>query len=106
MGALLRDNLGEDAVEKVMGTTAEKFIEKGRIEGKAEGLMEGKAKGRIEGRADLLLKQLELKFGKPRASTIERVRKASAEEIDTWGTRVLTAKTLANVWKKQARRKR
>jgi hypothetical protein len=69
------------------------WIDKVRAEGKAEGRAEGEA----HGRADAFLKLLTLKFGPPSASTIERVRRASLEDLDRFTERVLTADTMDDV---------
>jgi hypothetical protein len=54
--------------------------------------------GRAEGRAELLLRQLQIKFG-PLAEPIERrVRNALADELDRWAERVLTAKAINDVF--------
>lgn len=49
---------------------------------------------RIEGEAKLLLKQLGLRFGGPSEATRARVQAATPDQLDTWGERILTAKTL------------
>lgn len=57
---------------------------------------QGEEKGIARGRAELLLDQLTAKFGRPSAKVRTRVLKASPEELTAWGTRVLTATTLAD----------
>jgi len=59
------------------------------------GEQKGIARGRAEGRAELLLDLLAAKFGPLAAEVRAGVLKASPEELTTWGTRVLTATTLA-----------
>ncbi len=58
---------------------------------------ESEAKGKAEGRAELVLKQLQLRFGPLDARSIERVRSARSEDLDAFAERVLTAATLAEV---------
>jgi len=53
--------------------------------------------GRKEGRADLLLKQLAVKFGPLSEQTVARVQSAKLEELDQWAERVLSATTLEEV---------
>jgi hypothetical protein len=53
--------------------------------------------GVAEGQANLLIKQLELRFGPLAEAMCTRVRSASAELLDTWAERVLTAPTLDDV---------
>jgi hypothetical protein len=56
------------------------------------------------GRADVIFKQLTLKFGKLSEADRKRVLHGSLERLDLWATRVLTATTLGQVWR--ARRKK
>ena len=55
---------------------------------------EGRQEGRQEGREDLLIDLLTEKFGPLPASSIERLRDASAEQVNRWARRVLRANTL------------
>jgi hypothetical protein len=71
--------------------------QKGLEKGMEKGLEKGLEKGRVEGRAGLLLDLLAAKFGRLPPKVRARVRKASLEELTAWGTRVLTATTLAEV---------
>ena len=75
----------------------EQSLAEGKGEGRAEGKAEGKAEGRAEGKAELLLRQLTLRFGQLPAEAAERIRAASAETLDGWADRVLTAATLDDV---------
>jgi predicted transposase YdaD len=67
-------------------TGAERLREEGREQGRAE--------GRVEGRAAIILKQLALRFAPLSAATIARVRAASPDELDRIAERILSAKTL------------
>ena len=60
----------------------------------ALGKAEGEAQGKAEGRADLVKRQLTLRFGKLPAETVTRISTASIEELDAIGERLLTASTL------------
>jgi hypothetical protein len=54
--------------------------------------------GRAEGRAEILLRQLSIRFG-PVSKRIEtRVRKANPEELDRWAERVLTVASIREVF--------
>lgn len=64
-----------------------------RTEGEAAGL----AKGRVEGQAATLLRLLRLKFGPISPAVTDKVNSASADQIETWTDRVLTADTLDDV---------
>jgi hypothetical protein len=65
-----------------------------REEGRQEGLQEGLQKGE----ATLLLRLLEQKFGRLDSRTRKRVQSAGAERLLDWGTRVLTAERLEDVF--------
>jgi predicted transposase YdaD len=71
--------------------------EQGLEEGLKEGLKEGLQKGIRDGEATLLLRQLEMKFGRLDARTIERVRAASSEVLLDWGGRLIDAQRLEDV---------
>ena len=81
-------------------------ITKGRAEGiatgRAEGIATGIAKGRAEGRRTLLLRQLTVKFGRVPATTQRRIARAVDSEIERWAERILTAKTLREVFDDKA----
>jgi hypothetical protein len=57
-------------------------------------IADGEAKGELKGRAELVLKQLALKFGALDEATVAAVRGSSIEELDRIGERVLTATSL------------
>ena len=85
--------LGPDAEEAYM-TIAELLRAEGRVEGLAEGRAEGRVQGRAEGRVETLVQQLTLKFGPIPETVLTTVRNASADQLETWTARVLTADTL------------
>jgi predicted transposase/invertase (TIGR01784 family) len=68
-----------------------------KAEGKAEGRAEGKAEGRAEGKAELLLELVGLRFGPPSEQVRAQVETASAEQLDQWAERVLTARTIDEI---------
>ena len=59
-----------------------------------QGVEAGIARGVERGRVELLLKQLTMRYGALSATMADKVRKASAAELDGMAERVLTAKTL------------
>ena len=59
---------------------------------------QGIAKGKAEGRAEVLLKLLTLKFGPLPDGVAQRLQAASVDELDRWTERVLSAKSLAEVF--------
>ncbi len=72
--------------------------EEGRQEGRKEGRQEGRKEGRQEGEADLLLRQIRRLYG-PLASAVEaRVRGAKADQLLEWGERLVTSRSLDEVF--------
>jgi flagellar biosynthesis/type III secretory pathway protein FliH len=73
---------------------AERFMEKGR----EEGLEKGVKKGIRQGEAQMLLRQLSLRFGDLPQSAREQVESADADTLLRWSERILTASTLDEVF--------
>jgi len=88
--------------EQIMQTAGDQLVAQGRAlglaEGKTLGLVEGKTLGRVEGEAKILLRQLHRRFGDIRAGVVERVRNASARQLEDWSERILDAGTLDDVF--------
>ena len=57
----------------------------------------GREEGRLQGRAEQLLRQIRLKFGEPPEAVLSRVEAATAEQLDRWAERILTADTLEDL---------
>ena len=55
---------------------------------------EGKAEGKVEAKAEMLLTQLRLKFRSLSEAAEQRVRAASAAQLDAWAAAILTATSL------------
>jgi hypothetical protein len=55
--------------------------------------------GRQEGEARMVLRLLRLKFGPLESGIEDRVRSADADRLLEWGERVLTAKSLQDIFK-------
>ena len=72
--------------------------EEGLQEGLHKGLQEGLQKGRQEGEAQLLLRQLRLKFGPLAPEVEERVHSMDPDRLLEWSERVLTAERLQDVF--------
>jgi predicted transposase YdaD len=89
---------------KVM-TLADRLRKEGRIEGRMEGRMEGKMEGKMEGevlgRHAVLQRLLGKRFGKDILDIRmqERLRSASAEQLDLWAERILDATTIEDVFR-------
>ncbi len=84
--------------ETLMGTIAQTWMQEGRAEGRAEGRTEGRA----EGSAALLLRQLERRFGRLPATVRDRVRAATADDLEAWAMAVLDAGSLDAVFAPRA----
>jgi predicted transposase YdaD len=72
-----------EAKETLMTTLAERWTAEGRAEGRAEGSRE------------LLLRQLELKFGPLSANQRQRIADACEDQLLAWGARLLSADSLS-----------
>lgn len=76
-------------------------VEQLRAEGKAQGIQQGVQQGVelgvLQGKQQLLIRQLETRFGPLDEVTRERLKVASGQELDTWAERVLDAPSLAEV---------
>ena len=60
---------------------------------------EGRQEGRLEGETLLLQRLLVRRFGPLPAGVVARIAAATVEEIETWGDRVLEARTLDEVFR-------
>jgi hypothetical protein len=76
--------------EESIMSTLERTYQKGKAEGRAE--------GEATGRAQVLLRQLERRFGTLRPEVVRRVAAAPVEALDEWTLRVLDADSLARVF--------
>jgi predicted transposase/invertase (TIGR01784 family) len=86
---LLERELGPEAKEAIV-TAGQQLIEQGRQEGRQE--------GRQQGIREVLLHLLRQRFGHEVDAHVEqRIATASAEQLETWSMRVLSAATLAEL---------
>jgi hypothetical protein len=96
-----RQRYPEEVAE--MTRFAERFMEKGRQEGleqgREQGLEQGLKKGIRQGEAQMLLRQLSLRFGYLPQSAREQVESADADTLLRWSERILTATTLDEVFR-------
>jgi predicted transposase YdaD len=74
-------------------TAAQKLIAEGEARGEARGRAEGEAKGK----AELLIRQLGLRFGALSEATRAKIVHAPPERLDSWAERVITAQSLEEV---------
>jgi predicted transposase YdaD len=68
----------------------QQWLEKGRQQGRQE--------GRQEGEAELLLRMIERRFGPLSAADRARIQRADAGALLIWGDRLLSARSLAEVF--------
>lgn len=61
-------------------------------------IQEARSEGRAEGRAELLRRMLTVRFGKLSARVEQRLRRATPEQLDQWGERLLHCATLREVF--------
>ena len=92
------DNLEEagSMMEQNLREIVRTGTRKGRQEGRQEGLQEGLQEGRREAR-QILIRQLERRFGPLDEKIRERVATANLESVMEWADRVLTAGRLEDV---------
>jgi predicted transposase YdaD len=74
------------------------YLRRIREEGRQEGRQEGHQEGRREGEAEMLLRQLRIRFGTLPADTVTRVHEADPETLLHWSERILSAATLDEVF--------
>ncbi len=93
--------LNEDGAE-TMQSTADKLMaagrEEGREEGRVEGRVEGMATGELSGRRQLLHQLLLHRFGKLPRRCETQLQKATIQQLDAIGLRLLDAKTIEEVF--------
>ena len=77
-------------------------LQEGRKKGLQEGLQEGRQEGRQEGLQEgslhLLIRMLEIKFGKVPADVEAKLKQADEEQIFFWSERILSAKTIGEMF--------
>ena len=78
--------------------TFEASIAAAREEAEQKGRQEGRQEGLAAGTAEVLLRQLTIKFGAPPPSVAEQVVGASHADLLRWSERVLSAETLEGVF--------
>jgi len=112
MHTIVRETLGPGKEEAVM-TIAERLRSEGRTEGRMQGQTEGRTEGRMEGRMEgrvegevlgrsaVLQRQLAKRFGRGILDlrTQERLRTATAGQLDLWAERILDARTIEDVFR-------
>ena len=69
-----------------------------RDQARHEGMREGVRQGRVEGERAVLERQLRRRFGPIPAELAQRLRQASADDLERWAENVLDASTLGDVF--------
>ena len=87
-----------EEVRPMLKETVKGWTREWQRQGLEKGLKQGLQKGVRQGEAALLARLLERKFGPLSAHTRRRIDRADAETLLTWGERVLTAGSLAEVF--------
>ena len=64
-----------------------------------QGLEKGRVEGRVEGQAELLLSQLQRRFGSVDAAITHRIQTAGAQALRVWSLNILDADTLDDVFR-------
>lgn len=93
-----KEELSREALQAGLLAGEEKGQARGRKQGLKEGLERGLEQGQKQGQENLLLRQLERKFGPLDSKTRTRVRRADADRLLEWGERILTADRLEQVF--------
>jgi predicted transposase YdaD len=88
--ALLEREIGPEAKDTIV-TAAQRYIE--------QGIEQGIQRGRQQGLQEMLLRLLRQRFGDAVDTHVEqRIAMASADQIETWSDRLLSATTLSEVF--------
>ena len=74
------------------------IVERARRQGREEGIERGIEQGGVRGRRSMLERQLRRRFGGLAPEVAERLRRASAEELEAWGESLLDADTPEGVF--------
>ncbi|WP_200252089.1 Rpn family recombination-promoting nuclease/putative transposase [Lamprobacter modestohalophilus] len=75
--------------DPIMQTFIDRYIEQGR----EQGIEQGIEQGREQGKAEMLLRQMERKFGPTDVRLRQQIQEADAETLLEWSDRILTAET-------------
>ncbi|CDM26087.1 MAG: DUF4351 domain-containing protein [Pigmentiphaga sp.] len=63
------------------------------------GIAKGLEQGQVKGQADLLLRQIQRRFGAVDAAVEQRIRAAGADDLEAWSLNILDATTLEDVFR-------
>ncbi len=85
-------------VDAMLAERVKEWTYEWKQEGIAEGMQKGMQKGMQEGEIGILLRLMRLKFGELDTTTIARVQLAGAEQLRSWSERILSAKTVEEIF--------
>ena len=89
---------------RAMAGVIQRARDEGRQEGLDQGMARGTRQGRVEGERALLERLLQRRFGLLSPGVAERLRRASAGDLETWADQVLDANTLDDVFRVSRRK--
>ncbi|MGI9229299.1 MAG: DUF4351 domain-containing protein [Gammaproteobacteria bacterium] len=79
------------------------LVDQWLAEGRAEGIVQGEAKGIVKGKAELLIQQLQRKFGPLSQDIQQRITQATPDDIGAWGEQILDAPSLDAIFGERPR---
>lgn len=85
-------------VHSMLAERVKEWSKNWKQEGIEEGIEEGLQKGEIKGEMNLLLRQLEWRFGAVSETITARVKQADSPTLQLWSKRILTAQTIEEVF--------
>ncbi len=94
-----RAKMAEQDARGALNLAENRGLEVGMERGRAEGMEVGLERGRAEGMVELLLRQVEQRFGTPEETLVTRIRTATAERLVRWAERIPTAESLDEVFR-------
>ncbi|WP_322995545.1 DUF4351 domain-containing protein [Castellaniella sp.] len=77
----------------------DKWFAEGQAEGQAKGRAEGKKEGSLEGQAQFLLRLVQRRFGPQPDDINQRIRTATAAQLETWSLNFVDATELDDVFR-------
>ena len=95
---LLYSDLVWVALDGAARIALEALMQSGRYEYQSEFAQRYFSEGKAEGKAEVVLKQLRLKFGELSPDVRARVENATGDDLDLWAERILTAATLEELF--------
>ena len=88
----------QKGIQQGMQKGIQQGMQKGIQQGMQKGIQQGMQKGIQQGEARFLKRQLRRVFGDLAPDIEQRIDSASSEDIERWGDRILTCKTLAEIF--------